>query len=132
MNELIEHPTTRQFVKFAIVGVISTLIDWGAFYLFNHFLGVFYLIAKILSFILAVINSYLWNRSWTFRSQNKDKIEEFGKFIVVSLVGLGINTLIFYLAAGRLHLTYILSLIIATAITLVWNFLANKSWVFKK
>lgn len=131
MNELMQRETFREFLKFAIVGVLSTIIDWGVFYILEKF-SLYYLIAKIFSFSLAVINSYIWNRKWTFRSHNLNKTQEFSKFMLAALIGLGINTLIFYFAVSYLHLIYLYSLIIATAIVLSWNFTINKIWVFKK
>ncbi|MCL5795735.1 MAG: GtrA family protein, partial [Patescibacteria group bacterium] len=67
----------------------------GCFILpFTRWLGIFYLVAKVFSFILASINNYILNRVWTFRSREKNIKREFIKFFVVSLVGLGINTFI--------------------------------------
>lgn len=131
MQELIKKPIFRQFVKFGVVGCSGVVIDWGAFYIFNHYLGVFYLLAKVFSFSLAVINSYIWNRRWTFRSENKAKTKEFTKFILASSVGLGLNTLIFYIAVSKFHWSNLPSLFLATAIVTIWNFAINKLWVFK-
>lgn len=132
MKDLVKKPVVRQFVKFGIIGCFGVVIDWGAFYLFNHFFGVFYLLAKVLSFLLAVVNSYVWNRRWTFRSENKEKAKEFTKFIVAASVGMGLNTLIFYFSVEKMHLNYFPALFIATAIVTFWNFSINKLWVFKK
>jgi putative flippase GtrA len=132
MQELLKRRVVRQFVKFGIVGTSGVVIDWSAFYIFNHYLGVFYLTSKVLSFSLAVINSYIWNRRWTFRSENPRKAKEFTKFILAASVGLGLNTLIFYISVQKFHLSYFPSLLIATAIVTFWNFTINKLWVFKK
>jgi putative flippase GtrA len=130
--KLHERRGVRQFVKFAIVGVSSTIIDWGIFYLLNYYFGIYYLIAKGLSFAVSVINSYIWNRRWTFRSANPKKLHEFGKFMLVAVVGLVLNTYIMFLAVEKLHLRYIFGLIFATAIVMFWNFLINKFWTFKE
>jgi len=131
MNDILQRRTVRQFIKFAIVGVSSTIVDWGVFYSLNHFFALFYLIAKAISFVISVINSYTWNRRWTFRSQNQRKIHEFSKFLIVSVIGLVINTYVMYLAVQYLNLRYIFGLIMATAVTMFWNFLANKFWTFR-
>lgn len=132
MEKLINNQTAQQFVKFAIVGVSSTAIDWSAFYVFNHFLGIYYLLSKVLSFILAVVNSYAWNSTWTFQSHNPKKAQEFIQFIVVSSIGLALDALIFYTAVNKIHLSYLPSLVIATGTVMIWNFTINKLWVFKK
>src|SRR4030042_497097 len=132
MKELIKRRVVRQFIKFGIVGVSSTIIDWGIFYLLNLVFGIYYLTAKVFSFSVAVINSFIWNRRWTFRSQNPERSKEFTKFLVIALVGLSINALIMYLAVSIFHARKIIGLIFATGIVTFWNFLANKFYTFKK
>lgn len=131
MKELIKRRVVRQFVKFGIVGVSSTIIDWGIFYLLNLVFGVYYLKAKVLSFAVAVFNSFIWNRRWTFRSKNPHQSQEFTKFLIIALVGLSINALIMYLAVSILQTRKIIGLIFATGIVTFWNFLANKFYTFK-
>jgi len=131
MNKLLQRRVIRQFIKFGIVGIVSTAIDWGLFYLLNFSFGIYYLTAKVLSFAVAVINSFVWNRRWTFRSQNPNRNQEFVKFLVIALVGLSLNTLIMYLAVSIFHTRKIVGLIFATGIVTFWNFLANKYWTFQ-
>lgn len=129
--DLLKHRVVRQFVKFGIVGIFSTIIDWGIFYLLNLVFGVYYLTAKVLSFLVAVINSFIWNRRWTFHSQNQNRGKEFTKFLIIALVGLSVNALIMYLAVSIFHTRKIVGLIFATGIVTFWNFLANKYYTFK-
>lgn len=131
MENLIQRRGVRQFVKFGIVGLSSTIIDWGIFYLLNHYM-VYYLTAKVMSFSVAVINSFIWNRRWTFRSQDPNRNKEFIKFLLISLVGLTINALIMYVAVSVYGTRKIVGLIFATGITTSWNFLANKFYTFRK
>ena len=132
MNSLLARRGVRQFVKFALVGLSSTAIDWSIFYLLNSFFGLYYLIAKILSFSVAVINSYTWNRCWTFRSQNPYRTKEFSQFLTVALVGLSLNTFIMYLVVTVFGGRKIIGLILATGIVVFWDFLANKFYTFKE
>ncbi|MGA2667103.1 MAG: GtrA family protein [Patescibacteria group bacterium] len=132
MNSLLKRRGVRQFVKFGVVGVSSTVIDWGIYLLLTRFTLIFYLIAKVVSFAVSVINSYIWNRRWTFRSYDPNKLHQFSKFMVVALVGLGLNTLIMYLVVSWFHWRDIIGLALATLIVLFWNFLINKFWTFKE
>lgn len=131
MNNLLERRTVRQFIKFGLVGVSSTVIDWGIFYILNLSFGVYYLTAKVLSFSVAVINSFTWNRRWTFRSQNPNRSQEFLKFLIIALIGLFLNAFIMYLAVSIFHSRKIIGLIFATGIVTFWNFLANKFYTFR-
>lgn len=129
---LIHRRGVRQFVKFGIVGVTSTIIDWGIYLLLTRIFGVFYLMAKILSFAVAVLNSYIWNRRWTFRSNDPAKLRQFIKFLTISIVGVVLNTLIMYIAVDKIKLHDIFGLVLATAIVMIWNFLANKFYTFRE
>jgi len=122
----------RQFVKFGVVGVTSTIIDWGIYLLLTRYAAMFYLTAKIISFSVSIFNSFFFNRRWTFQSKDPKKLHQFSKFLVVAAIGLGLNTLIMYLVVSRFKLHDIVGLILATAIVMFWNFLANKFYTFKE
>lgn len=132
--------SVRQFVKFAIVGAVNTLVDWAAYYPVRILvLGWFpsinlqsaRQIAKALSFIVSALSNYYMNRKWTFRSTEKRVIAEAGKFMVVALGGLLINSLVFFYITSKLNLRDIFGLILATAAATLWNFFINRSWTFK-
>ena len=142
-----------QFVKFAIVGVSNTFIDWAVFFLLTQYFVFFQggqneILAKGISFVIAVINSFIWNSLWTFRQEFKAGLAQgekrtveiiyFGRFLAVSTIGLILNALVFYLARpltdlvfARLELAQLLALVIATFAVLLWNFLANKFWTYR-
>jgi len=122
----------KQFIKFGIVGVSGTIIDWAFYFIFNRWFNIYYLISKTLSFILAALNNYIWNRVWTFKSKEKNVLGEFIKFFIVSLVGLGLNVIIMFIIVSKFHLKDIYGLAIATASVMLWNFFANKYWTFKE
>lgn len=132
MQAIFNRRGVRQFIKFGLVGLSSTAIDWSIFYLLNSFFGLYYLIAKVLSFSVAVINSYAWNRRWTFCSQNPHRTKEFSQFLTVALVGLSLNTFIMYLVVTVFSGRKIIGLILATGIVVFWDFLANKFYTFKE
>lgn len=125
----------RQFYKFSVVGVINTLIDFSVFVLLTRlitFFGGHVLYANVISFSFAVSNSYIFNRRWTFRSRDQERVRQYIKFFVINLTGLGVNTGFLYLFVYHFHLYDILSKALAIVITLFWNFFLNKWLVFKK
>lgn len=130
-----------QFLKFAIVGVVNTGVDWVVFYLLIHLVtNIDHSTAKAISFILALLNSYIWNTIWTFKNEyQKTSISKsaiFAKFVVVSLVGWGINVYVFSLVSNNLNTIIInkdfLPLVSASASAIIWNFFGNKFWTYKK
>lgn len=135
-----------QFVKFGLVGVANTAVDWVVFFLLTHFISTskeFELTAKAVAFIVAVINSFLWNTVWTFRKEFKAVVGTkkqalsnggtvFIRFIVVSLIGWVINYFSFKYARFGLNQGQIVALIVASGTATLWNFFANKFWTYKK
>lgn len=137
-----------QFIKFGIVGVANTGVDWLVFYiLVGTILSGSHTTAKALAFLVAMLNSYLFNTIWTFKKEyqkatgsgagNSAKSAIFGKFAVVSLVGWGINVFVFSQASAGLSFTLLgkpdlMPLILASGAAIVWNFFANKFWTYKK
>jgi putative flippase GtrA len=128
----------KQFVKFAVVGGIGTIVNlavlkltlvvWSRFDPTTPF--VVEALASGLAFAVAVVNNYLLNRWWTFRSTGPIHTE-FGKFFVVSLAGLGLNELAFWLFRARLDLHVLLSQLLAIVCVLPFNFAVNKLWSFR-
>ena len=59
-----------QFLKFALVGVLNTVVDFLVFQLFNLTLGWMYL-AQVIGYCAGILNSYFWNSRWTFRKEHR-------------------------------------------------------------
>lgn len=125
-------------MKFAIVGGIGTIVNlavlkltlvlWGTFNETTPFAVEAF--ASGLAFAVAVANNYLLNRWWTFRS-SRAMSTEFLKFLVVSIAGLGLNELVYWLSRTRLDLQVLVSQMVAIACVLPFNFVGNKLWSFR-
>ena len=64
----------NKFVKFGLVGVLNTLINWIIFALLN-FIGVYYIVANVIAYVIATANSYIWNSKWVFKYNGKIYLE---------------------------------------------------------
>ncbi|MBX9138118.1 GtrA family protein [Clostridium sp. K12(2020)] len=120
-----------KFIKFGLVGVLNTLINWIIFAVLN-FVGVYYIIANVIAYVIATINSYIWNSRWVFKYKGEDKKETTTKFILLNLAGLALNTMILYLLVDLIGLNKLIALVITTVIVMVINYIVNKIWVFKE
>ncbi len=120
-----------QIIRFGIVGGTSFLIDYGIFTIFSQLLHIHYLIASILSFSISVIYNYILSIKWVFDVTKKQTTKEFIVFIVLSVIGLGLNSLIMYVSVDLLHIHEMISKIIATAIVMVYNFITRKIFIEK-
>jgi len=144
-----------RFIKFSVVGTLGAVIDFGVLNLLVQLAGFPKVIANVFSFTAAVISNFIWNRLWVYPETRGDPLrKQFVQFSVVNVVGLVINTVIFYgadrwllgemgllaepagtlaLAIGMAHfdLAYNGAKVIATGVVLFWNFFVNRLWTFR-
>ncbi|MDD4312473.1 MAG: GtrA family protein [Eubacteriales bacterium] len=141
--------TIWQMVKFAIVGVLNTLVDFAVFQSLNLTLGWVYA-AQVLGYSAGVINSYLWNSNWTFREQRTRSFREIALFLVVNFASLGVSLGMIWLCREVFGITnaWVASWmphalagfikgdtvckLIATAFAIVVNYVGNRVFVFNQ
>ncbi len=122
----------RQFIKFSMIGVLNTLIDVGIYFILIrsiHFFLVNFILAKAISYIIASINSFIFNRRYTFKSHNTSWLYIL-PFMSVGAIGLIINVSILDLLVRVAGLNQLYSVIIATLAVLSYNFLFSKFYIF--
>jgi putative flippase GtrA len=129
--------------RFGIVGLANTAVDLAvlnALILLTHMgrNGIWFSIFKAISFLVAVLNSYFINQSWTFgRSGGERSVSQAGQFLAVSLLGAVINV-----SSASYVATFIspihgierywpsIAALAGTASGLIFNFLGYKHIVF--
>ena len=114
-----------KFLKFCVVGFSGMVIDFSTTWLLKEKAKVNKYIANSIGFILAATSNYIWNRIWTFQSENSRIAVEYLSFILISVAGLGINNFVIYLLNDRLKINFYLSKLLAIGVVTVWNFLMN-------
>ena len=82
--------TGIQLLKYGVIGVLNTLITLVTFYLLNTRLGLSYGISNVTGYVLGVINSFLWNRNWVFKTKNDFK-RELALFVIGFLICLALQ-----------------------------------------
>ena len=112
-----------KFFKFIIVGFSGMFVDFSITYLLKEKLRVHRYLSSSAGFTVAASSNYLFNRYWTFHSNNPKVFVEFGTFFIISLVGLAINNFFLYLFEKKLN--FYLAKFFAVMITSLWNFSAN-------
>jgi len=91
----------KRFSKFLVVGATGFIVDFGVFNILLRALNFPPVLAQAVSFTLAAINNFTWNRYWTYPdSRSKPILRQFGMFFVLSVIGLLIRTPIFALFSG--------------------------------
>lgn len=117
----------QQLIRFGFVGIAATLIDYGIMVLLTELFGVNYLISSMISFCVSVVFNYIMSITWVFNvTGERKKAQDMTVFLVLSVIGLGINQLIMWIAVDKLHIFYMISKIGATAVVMVYNFITRK------
>ena len=130
LSSFFEKAFLLRFLRFCVVGVSGTAIDFGLTWLCKEIFKVPKFIANAIGFVVAATSNYILNRIWTWGSTNEQVGIEYVKFFTVSLIGLGLNTLILYIFNEKLKFNFYLSKVIATGVVMLWNFFANNFFTF--
>ena len=147
MSFIADRKERTRFLKFSFVGVTGTIIDFGVMNLMSLVFHLPLLWAQGISFTIAVVNNFLWNRYWTYPdSRSKKAPQQLIQFVLINLVGILVRTpLISWLnnlvlnalnnTGIRLPLeNFVVSqntaLAVSILIILFWNFFANRYWTY--
>jgi len=122
----------KQFIKFCLVGVLNTLIDFAIYYFLTRIIGIYFLAANFISVLAAMTFSFVFNKYWTFKNFDSQIKKQYLQFALVNLVYFLLNNSIVWLGVTVFGLGDLWSKLLATAIGLGWNFGANKLWTFKE
>lgn len=137
-----------RFLKFAVVGTIGAMVDFGMLYLLHVVVGWPLALSNTISFTCAVISNFIWNRFWTYPdSRSKPISAQLVQFFVVNIAGWAINTGIL-LALNKPLTAFALTLpvvateatahklgyngakVFATGVVMFWNFFVNRFWTY--
>lgn len=121
-----------QIIKFGLVGFLCFFIDYGIMVFLTEVVGVHYLLSSGISFTVSVIANYILSLMYVFETEKGNRVKEFVIFVVLSVIGLGINQLLMWFCVDILGIFYMISKIGATAVVMVYNFVTRKVVLEKK
>jgi putative flippase GtrA len=129
----------KQFFKFAVVGAAGTVVNLfvlkATLFLWGRLIGDPTLDVEVfasgLAFCVAVGNNYVFNRWWTFHATGSFA-GQFVKFFIVSVAGLGLNEIAFWVCRTQFGLDVLISQGVAILCVLPFNFIVNKLWSFRE
>lgn len=119
-----------QMAGFASVGAVGATVLFVLLILLVELGDVDAVSASITGYVLGAAISYLLNHRYTFRSDQRHR-EAVPKFIVIALIGTGLNAALMQVAVHNLDMHYIVAQAAAIIAVFFWNFLANRFWTFK-
>ena len=121
----------KQFFKYFLTGGVAALVEWAVFFVCNDLLLIHYLVAVLISFVLATFVNYIISIKFVFeRGKHHNAIELLLVFFV-SFLGLLMNLLLMYIFVSRFSMYPFFAKVLSTGIVFLWNFISRKLWVFK-
>lgn len=143
-----------QIMKFGVVGFICFFIDLLTGMVTLNVLQYVFRVQDVVSamagsalgFTVSVVVNYLLSFKYVFqRKENMNRKAEFVIFVILSIIGLGVNQLVMWVCVGPVYrniallqrlfdynLMYMAAKVIATAIVMVYNFVSRKMFLEQK
>jgi putative flippase GtrA len=119
-----------ELVRFCMVGASGWVINLAVFTTLFGIAGVHYLASAVGAFSVAWASNFVWNKFWTFQRHRLSALHQAVRYLLVSLLALGLNLILLYLlvAAGAPEVPSQAAAIVA--VTPV-SFLLNRRWSFR-
>ncbi len=133
--------------RFALVGCTNFVVSFTAFFLSFNYLPPSVVaalvgagnasvhppqaaVANVIAYLAGMVNSFVLNRSWTFRASSGNALPQAMRFTAVSLFSLTMSTIVTFALVDVLGLPSLAVWIPLTAVVVVVNYLGCKYWAF--
>jgi putative flippase GtrA len=121
-----------QIFKFLIAGGFAFVVNIIVLYVLTDILRIYYLISTVMAFLAAFNVSFFLQKSWTFGDNSRDNLHvQIPLYLGMQVANLVLNTGLMYVFVEYLHIWYVLSQVIITAVLAVVVFIVNKKYIFK-
>lgn len=135
IKNLIKKFCTKEIIFYGIFGILTTLVNIAIFYVLTHFIHLEENLSNAIAIVLAVLFAYFTNRKLVFNSTAstvKEKLYEFGKFILGRVFTMIVELAGFFLMFNIMHIQELISKILISILVIVLNFFISKFFAFKK
>ncbi len=119
-----------QFAQFGAVGASGYLVNLAVFTLAIHVLGIHYLVAAVMAFLVSVANNFWWNRRWTFAAHDGHAGFQAARFLTVSVVAFLFSYAMLALLVEDAGMAKVAAQAIAIVAATPLSFLGQKLWSF--
>jgi putative flippase GtrA len=130
MIDLFKRIVSRQFIKFCLIGLETTIFTYLIFIILLYFLSVNYLISSGIGFLAGILLGFIFNKLYTFESERKN-IQTFPKYLLIYSFSLAVNLLGLKMFVEHFMIPSIIANIFMLPITTIINFFGTKILAFK-
>ncbi|RJO62594.1 MAG: glycosyltransferase family 2 protein [Dehalococcoidia bacterium] len=125
-----------RFLKFCLVGGSGVLVNEGLLWLLTDKVGLFFMLSSAIAIETSIITNFVLNHWFTFADLKgngvKSYLTKLGQFNLVSLVAVGINLGLLWLFKTEFGVYYLIANLIGIAVSMLWNYIANNLWTWKR
>lgn len=120
-----------QLIQYGFVGGIAALVEWTSYFLVDTVLHWHYMLATVLSFLIATFVNWVAGRITLFRNAAKNgTVNEILWVYFVSGIGLLLNLLLMYIFVTKVGIPGVPAKIAATGLVFIWNFISRKIFIY--
>ncbi len=121
----------KKVTKYIISGGSAAVVDLVALHIFVRYVGMWYLMAAVLAFLIAFSISFTLQKFWTFQDHSTEKVKsQASLYFFVSVINLIINTLMMYVFVDYFDIHYIVAQIIASGLLAFSSYFIYSIFIF--
>ncbi|TVX97069.1 GtrA family protein [Cohnella terricola] len=121
----------KQPIKFIVVGFSNTMLSYLLFVICVEIFNLSHSWSLGISYLVGIVNSYYWNRKWTFRLQNYSGMAPFLKFISVYFLTYLVNLAVLEILMSANLWNSLINQAVALTVTTMMSYTGHKYWSFK-
>ena len=127
---MIPEAVVYKLIKFMLVGIGGTAIDFGITYLLKEKAKINKYVANSIGYMTAATSNYIFTRIWAFDNTNPEILVQYLIFVTISLIGLGLMNLFIWIFHEKFRINFYIAKLLALLIVLVWTFSAHYTITF--
>lgn len=124
----------KETILYLIFGVLSTVANIVTYVFFGRVVGLNYLVANLIAWIMAVFFAYITNKFWVFGSKEikfNYVLKEISSFVGCRLFSGGIEMLIMFIMISVLNINDFVVKIVTNVIVVILNYIFSKLVIFR-
>lgn len=120
----------QQFARYFVIGLGAVVLDIGSLYLLKEYLHLRPVIAVVINGIFILNYVFFLNKYWAFKSTGVTH-KQIVRFFILAGINYGVAIGWMYIFNHKIGFNYLLVRIANIALSVAWNFLLYKYWVYK-
>jgi putative flippase GtrA len=121
-----------RFLKFSIIGLISTIINYSIFFILFNTFNIFYVFSSIVGYVIGLLFGYYFNKKWTFSNKILAGKSYIIKYTFCQILGLISQQIVLIILVEILLIDPIFSNIISIGFAAIVSFLLIENFVIEK